>query len=397
MKILMLTPYLPYPPTSGGQTRSYNLIKILSKTHDITLFSLIKEEREKKHVKELLKYCKNVKVFKRSKTPFTLRNILLTGFGTYPFLVIRNLVPEERNAINEELKKESYDLIHAETFYVMPHIPKTKIPILLVDQTIEYLVYKHYVRDQAPLIAKPLFTIDVTKLKYCETHFWKMADKVVAMSDADRKEMKKLVKNLAVDIVPNGVDMNHFSRKKEYPRAPKILYVGNFKWLQNVEAVKVLIQKVWPKIKKTRKDAILWIVGKFITSEIKGYASKDIIITENIKDIRQAYSTSSVLVAPIQGPGGTRLKILEAMASGLPVVTTPVGAEGLDVENGKHAFISDKWTDLGELTLKILNDKELAIRMGDEARGFVEKNYSWQNSALILDGLYKKLVNAKKS
>jgi len=168
MKVLMLTPYLPFPPSSGGQIRSYNLIKYLSKKHSITLFSLIKDESEKKNIPELTKYCRKVKVFKRSQTPWTLRNILLTGFGPYPFLVIRNLSPRERVAIRQELAGEKYDLIHAETFYVMPHLPVTKSPVLLVEQTIEYLVYKHYVSQQAPLFLRPFLMLDVAKLKFWE-------------------------------------------------------------------------------------------------------------------------------------------------------------------------------------------------------------------------------------
>ena len=116
MKILMLTPYLPFPPSSGGQVRSYNLIKNLAQKHEITLFSLIKKEEEKKYVLELEKYCKKVKVFKRSPRPWTLRNILKTGFSSYPFLVIRNSSDEEKEALINELNDNRFDLIHAETF-----------------------------------------------------------------------------------------------------------------------------------------------------------------------------------------------------------------------------------------------------------------------------------------
>ncbi|MDP3682975.1 MAG: glycosyltransferase, partial [Ignavibacteria bacterium] len=201
----MLTPYLPFPDSSGGQIRSYNLIKSLSKKHEITLFSLIKDDSEKKFVPELEKYCKKVKVFKRSKSPWTLRNILLTGFGPYPFLVIRNLSPQQKIAVQEEIQNVKYDLIHAETFYVMPHIPETKIPILLVEQTIEYLVYKHYVEGSKNFLLKLLFSIDVAKLRFWETKFWKKADRVVAVSESDKSEMIKLVPGLKVDLVPNGV------------------------------------------------------------------------------------------------------------------------------------------------------------------------------------------------
>ena len=396
MKILMLTPYLPFPLFSGGQTRSYNLIKSLSDKHEITLFSLIKDDVEKKHIPELEKYCKKVSVFKRSKTPWTLRNIFLTAFGPYPFLVMRNYSPAERRAVKKELSGGGYDLIHAETFYTMPHIPSTSVPILLVEQTIEYLVYKHYAGEQAPFLIQPILWVDVAlKLKFWETHFWKKAQRVVAMSKSDSRLMKELVPNLKIDIVPNGIDVGHFSAKKrQEEKYSKILYVGNFAWLQNAEAVEVLVNEVWPQIKKEVPDCKLWIVGKNITGKVKNYASEDIEITEGLPDIRDAYLTSNLLVVPIKGPGGTRLKILEAMASGLPVVTTPVGAEGLGITNGKQALISDDFGELAKLAVRLIKNKKLAKQLGLSAKEFAEKNYSWSKSAAALDKIYKDLVVA---
>lgn len=388
----MLTPYLPYPLMSGGQTRSFNLIKNLSKKHEITLFSLIKDEEEKDNIPELLKYCKKVSVFNRSQSPWTLRNILLTGFGRYPFLVIRNLSSEEKEAIKKELSEEKYDLIHAETFYVMPHIPKTSIPILLVEQTIEYLVYNHFVEKQVSKILRPLLRLDVLKLKYWETHFWKQAKKVVAMSDSDREEMKKLSPGLSIDIVPNGIDINYFSKKeKKEGTFKKVLYVGNFNWLQNTEAVKILVNAVWPKIKKSVDGAKLWIVGTHMSDDIRQLASDDIEVSEGLKDIRDAYKNASVLVAPIKGPGGTRLKILEAMASALPVVTTSVGAEGLGVSDNNEALIKDNLNNLIEAAVRILKDNNLATKLGEKGKDFVEKNYTWDKSADKLDNIYKEV------
>lgn len=237
MKVLMLTPYLPFPPSSGGQVRSYNLIKHLSNKHKITLFSLIKDDSEKKYIKELEKYCYKVRVFRRSKTPWTFENMVKAVFGTYPFLVVRNLVLEEKNAVIEELEKEKFDVIHAETFYVMPHIPETNVPVLLVDQTIEYLVYKHYVDEQVFLPLRPFFYFDVAKIKYWEKKYWEKAAKVVAVSEADREEMIKVSPRLSVEILPNGVDLDFFKVKNSWDSSDKrILFVANFKWLQNTEA-----------------------------------------------------------------------------------------------------------------------------------------------------------------
>ena len=169
MKILMLTPYLPYPLLSGGQIRTYNLLKKLAKKHEITLFALIKNQEEKQYIPELEKFCKKVKVFQRSEKPFTIKNILKALFSTYPFLVIRNYVPETIDAIKDELSKEKYDLLHAETFYMMPHLPENNIPTIMVEQTIEYLGYESYAKKAHPLL-KLLLETDIKKIRKWERH-----------------------------------------------------------------------------------------------------------------------------------------------------------------------------------------------------------------------------------
>jgi len=393
----MLTPYLPFPLMSGGQTRSYNLIKNLSKKHEITLFSLIKDNAERKNIPKLLKFCKDVRVFNRPPKPWTLKNILRTGFSSYPFLVVRNLATKQSGAIEEELSSNKYDLIHAETFYVMPHIPITNTPpILLVEQTIEYLVYKHYVTETASKLLVPLLSIDVMKLKFWETYYWKRAKKVVAMSDSDRVQMEILSPGLSIDIVPNGIDIDYFAgKKREIPTPPRVLYVGNFTWLQNIEAVELLINKVWPEIKKQVPNAKLWIVGMHMTDYIRNLKSDDIDVSEGMPDIRDAYRKSTVLVTPIRGPGGTRLKILEAMASSLPVVTTTVGAEGLGVKNGKEALVEDNLEDLVASTVKILKNPKRAQELGLSGWNFVKKNYTWEISAQKLSRIYEEIVREK--
>lgn len=394
MKILMLTPYLPFPDSSGGQIRSYNLIKDLSKKHEITLFSLIKEDSEKKYISELEKYCKKVRVFKRSKSPWTLRNIFLTGFGPYPFLVIRNLSPVERKAVKEEINKVDYDLIHAETFYVMPHIPNTKIPILLVEQTIEYLVYKHYVEGIKNIFLRILLSLDVSKLRYWETSFWKKADRVVAVSDVDKTEMRKLVPNLDVGLVPNGVNLGFFKMKTSWNSIkPKLLFVANFKWLQNIEAAIILLDNVFPLVFKSNPNVKVWIVGQHIPDEIKSRRSKNILIDDlredNQEDIRNAYYEASVFVSPLRGPGGTRLKHFGAMAAKLPLITTTVGAEGLGAKGDKEVVVEDDPENIAKAVLKVLDQPKLAESIAQNARNLVERKYSWDKMAEYLDKIYE--------
>mgnify|MGYP001572189122 FL=1 len=400
MRVLMLTPYLPFPPSSGGQIRSYNLIKYLSKKHDITLFSLIKDDSERKYIRELKSYCRKIFVFKRSKSPWTIRNIVLTGLGPYPFLVIRNLASEEKGSIAKELAREKYDLIHAETFYVMPHIPETKIPILLVEQTIEYLVYKHYVDSLKNPIARAILGIDVGKLKYWEKVYWRKAKQAVAVSGADKKEMLALAPELAVDVVPNGVSLDFFKAKTLWKSTePRILFVANFKWLQNIEAAEILINQVFPIILKEIPRAKLWIVGQYIPKEVISLAGGRVIV-DNLEEsdqeaIRNAYYSASVFVSPLHGPGGTRLKHFGAMAARLPLVTTSVGAEGLGAKDGQNIIIKNSSKELAMATAEILRNPKLAEKLARNARAHVEVNYGWQKMAEFLDDVYERCANVK--
>lgn len=401
MKILMLTPYLPFPDSSGGQIRTQNLLKHLCKNHEITLISLIKDKEENKNIKPLLKYCKKVLTFERSKSPWTLKNILKTGFSLDPFLIVRNYAAGVKEAVAKELETEKYDLIHAETFYVMPSIPKTNVPIILVDQTIEYLVYQHYVNETAPWYIRPLLQIDVEKTKYWERYYWKKASLVVSVSEADKKEMLKLEPDLNVEIVRNGVNLDLFRKKTSWQSKDKvIMQLSNFRWLQNVEAAEMMIKKVFPLVKEKIPNAKVWIVGQHIPKKISDIASKGVIIKdfppEDAESLVDCLTKSSVFASTIKGPGGSRLKNLAAMASCLPIVSTSVGIEGLEVVNKKNVLIGNSPKKLSNLIVKVLKSPKLAERLAKTTRKHVEDNFDWKKIALDLDEIYQKLYSNEK-
>ncbi|MDO8638482.1 MAG: glycosyltransferase family 4 protein [Candidatus Daviesbacteria bacterium] len=391
MKILMLTPYLPYPPSSGGQIRSYNLIKQLSKKHQITLCSLIKYESEKKYIDNLKKYCQEVFVFKRAEHPWSISNILKTATSLYPFLVIRNYSKDEKKKIQEILQNHHFDIIHAETFYVSPHIPKTKIPIVLVDQTIEFEVYQHFVNNFPLFFLRPLLMIDVLKIKFWETYFWKKASRVIAVSVRDAAAMKNLVKNLNVDVVPNGVGEDlienpqlHFSQT--------ILFMGNYAWLQNIEAAQILAKVVFPQILKQIPGVQLLIAGQNTDKlvDLKGdHITLLNLKIDDIEGVKKAYLQSGVLVAPLYGPGGTRLKILGAMATKVPVVTTQIGIEGIAAENNESVLVGQSSQELANLTVSLLNDKKKYEKIAQNARKLVEEEYSYEKIAQNLSQIYE--------
>lgn len=394
MKILMVTPYLPYPLHSGGQIRTYNLLKQLSSKHQVTLFALIKDNSEKQYIPELGKYCTKVKVFRRSEKPFTLKNIIMTALSSYPFLVIRNYVAEVTPAIQKELESDHYDLIHAETFYMMPHLPQTAVPILLVEQTIEYLGYESYAKKAFPLL-KPLLAIDIKKIKKWEKFYWNFCNQLVVMSGDDKRYIAtEIGSSRNIEVVENGVDTRWFAEKQRHePKDPTILSVGTFKWLPNVEAVTFLTQRVWPLVKQKLPTAKLWIVGSSPTPKIQAFGQQDtsITVSGNIADIRDAFTQSHVLAAPVFSGKGTRYKILEALASGTPVVATTTAVEGLGVTHGKEVLLSNDPEVMAEYIIKLCKLPETRKKMADKGKKFVTDNFDWKLISQKLDIIYQQM------
>lgn len=390
----MLTPYLPWPLHSGGQIRTYNLLKNLAHKHDISLFSFIRDDQEREYVKKLSPFCSKIQLFKRTKSPWALRNILLSGFTPYPFLVSIYLSQSARTALKKELTEQGkYDIIHAETFYVMPNIPKTSIPTLLVEQTIEYLGYQTYTFQKAKIFLKPLLYADVVKLKYWEKVFWKRADHLVTMSEEDRQWIRRQVPSARVSVVANGIDVEYFNKTEiRQPENPTVLFVGNYKWLPNVDAATYLVKEIWPLIHLVVSGARLNIVGRDATEAIQKLGKADgVRVIGEVEDIREALGGAHVMLVPIRNGRGTRYKILESMAAGLPVVSTTLGIEGINAQDGIHALVRDSAKGLADATIEILRDKKIAKRLALNARKLVTKQFNWEKISADLDDVYQRL------
>lgn len=402
MRILMLTPYLPYPPSSGGQVRSYNLLKNLGKKHQIVLVALIKNDQEKKFIKKLEEFCEKIYVCKRSESAWTLENVVKSVFGPYPFLVVRNFSHQAKDLVFKLIKNNSFDLIHAETFYIMPHIPKTDIPILLVEQTIEYQVYQHFVKSLKYFFLKPFFYFDILKLKFWEKTYWQKADLVVTVSETDKKRMLEILPRLKTKIIPNGAgeDLIKIFQREKIIKKPIFLYQGNFAWLQNVEAANILAKKIFPVLKKKVPGAICYIAGQKALEKIHQLKKYEVDIVDikhsNVEKVKQIYKKASIFLAPIHGPGGTRLKILGAMAAGLPVISSKVGVEGLEVEHEKDVLIAENENEFVNNVIKLLHDQQLYKKIRKNARRLVEQKYNWVRIAQDLEKIYLGLPRSNR-
>lgn len=397
-KILMITPYIPQLSQSGGQRHSFYTIKYLSKKNDITLICYSKNNEGLSCLK---KYCKKIIVIKRGKT-WNLKNILATGFSRYPFLLVNYINDNLRNAIKKEIDTGKYDLIHCDCLYPMPNIPKTDIPIILVDVTIEYAIYKHYVaslKGIAKIIA-PLLWLDVLKLKYWETYYWKNTHTVLMFSPDDQKIVSQVTGRKDIQVFEDGVDPEFFSlpKKADKTEYPSILFgVSNMKWMQNRESVELILEKYWPKIKEKYKDAKLFIIGRYAPEYFNKYESKDIIVSEADKeggkhDPQYYYEQSWVLLAPMGSGGGTRNKFLEGMTFGLPVITTSEGGMGnIEIENYKHAVVCNSKQIIPNI-FKIIDDKEYRDKIGKNAKELIEKKYSFASSVDNLNKIYDQIT-----
>jgi len=392
MKILMVSSYLPYPLKSGGEIRLYNLMKNLAEKHEITLICEKRDYQTKEDVEEVKKICKKVITVTRRKQWSTI-NILKTGLSMNPFLIVGHTSEEMKLAIKDELVRERYDLIHVETFYVYQNLPKVSIPVILVEHNVEYLAYQRYIKLANPFL-KLFFTIDVMKLKKKEEQAWRKVDKLVAVSNMERRLMKRA----DISVVPNGVDLNNFQFRssQNLPEEKRILFIGDFKWFQNVDAAEVILKQIWPRIglklaeSKNRADIKLWIIGRNIPEKIKSLAaSKNIILEENSKEeTAEIFRKAYLLLAPIRAGGGTSYKILEAFASGVGVVTTNLGLEGLEAKNNIHALASEKEDELAELSLVMIQDHSVYRKLTLNARKLVEEKYDWRVIAQKLDEVY---------
>ena len=389
MKILVISSYLPYPLHSGGNIRLFNLIKNLQKEHEITLVCEKRNFQTQKDIDEVSRICRKVIVFDRPKA-WSPRNILKAIFSLNSILLISHTYKKFAEIIADELKNGNFDLIHVETFYVMQNLPKTNTPIVLAEHNVEYIVYGRYAKN-APLYLRPAIYFDMLKLRRVEKNSWKRAKKVIAVS---KEEIKIIGEN--TELVPNGVNIEKFEMKKSLSKGAKtVLFIGNFKWIQNRDSSVYIIKNIWPNIvSKTKNFKVkLWIVGKNIPDSIKRLQTESIIFDENAPDETELiFQKADVLLAPIRVGGGTSFKILESMATGIPVITSPLGNEGINAADGSQIIIAKKPAEFARKTVALLEDDYLYEKIARNGRKFIEENYDWKKIARKLDKIYKDVV-----
>jgi len=395
MKILVVSSFLPFPLHSGGHVRLYNLLRELSTRHKITLVCEKRAHQSEKDIKEVSKFCEEVFTVERKKQ-WSVENILKTSVSSLPFLLVGHTSAEMKKKIIELLNSKLFNVIHVETFYVYQNLPRTYLPTVLVEHNIEYLVYKRYM-EVAPMYLRPLLAVDIKKIKIWEERFWKKASALVAVSEKEREQMKRA----DAVVVPNGVDTDVFvPKKKTYDRKAKhVLFIGDFKWIQNIQAVQWILKEIWPQIElnvgSSEQKVKLWIVGKHIPESLKALGTHNVLFEENAPDETwKIYQKADVLLAPIMVGGGTSYKILESMACGVPVVTTRLGVEGIGAKHEKEALVGKSAEEIAGLVEKALTNATLTQSLTKNARKLIEEKYSWKKIAKDLEAVYHNVTTS---
>jgi polysaccharide biosynthesis protein PslH len=399
MRILLISPVCPLPLEKGGAVRIWNISKHLSHMHEVDLICFIRKDAERSYENELKTVFRNVTFIKREKL-MSARALLMPGWKKIHFfksnakLILKTLftmrpllsVLYDSSKLRELLfaydREKKYDLIYSETYYasagILDYLCLFNTPFMLCEQNIEYVLYSRQSDEQSNFFVKLGMQWDVQKMKMEEQMFWKRSRVLGGLSPIDVSEMKDASKRGDVFCLENGVDIAHFSKEVSVRVQHEVLFVGSLSYFQNVDAIKWIVESIWPKIVAVFPQAQLRLVGRGADSTLIDYLNKlNFRVDSSVDDIREAYQRATVLLAPIRAGSGTKYKVLEAMASHLPVVTTRVGAEGLEVAHGKELLIKDTTDELASETVRLLKNADLRESLSKESYEFVRKYYDW--------------------
>jgi polysaccharide biosynthesis protein PslH len=385
MKILIISMSFPYPPKSGGKVRVFNLIKEISKYHEVYLLSLISTD-ELGFVPMMLKYCKKVEVipFEHNSLSKLIRWIRIFSnlFTQTPLEVAAKESTDMKKKVKKIIINNGFDLIQVEWLQMAHYLPFDLLkntPLILVEHDVAYVPLKRRSLTETGIL-KYIMRRECFKMKIYEQKICHKFNKIISMSEIDKGRLLKLNENLDVCVIPNGVDTKYISPKVDQENTGNLLFIGWLKHYPNRDGMIFFLKEIFPLITKEIPNTTIYIVGQYAPQEIitLSKSNPNIICTGYVEDVREYLHKCTVYVCPLRIGGGTRLKILEAMAAGIPIVSTTIGAEGLSVKHGENILLSDSADTFAKETINLLNNPELRLKLAKKARNFVEENYGWE-------------------
>jgi glycosyltransferase involved in cell wall biosynthesis len=404
LDILFVTPYLPSPPQFGGARRLHGLMTELAQRHAVSVCSLLNTAEMHAHpesIRATSEYCKEVVTVPNE--PFGLpvgrkRALQLRSLASLrSFEWLTHVNPVFTGKLREMLGRKRYDLVNVEFSHMAPYRALVKDLAggalwVLDEHNIEYEILRRTASSELGKVRRVYNGINWRKLRAEELEAWRTFDACTVTSAHDRDMLVRDHPPARVVIVPNAVDLEHFRPRPEAekPEPRTILFFGAINYFPNSDGVKLFIDEIMPRLRPRLPGVKFKVVGH-TPEHLMALSSADVEMKGFVPDLRVEIERAAVVVAPLRIGGGTRLKILEAMAMAKPVVSTPQGAEGLEITHARELLLAETPAAFADELVRVLEDQPLAQRLGQAARKLVEARYGWGASVARLEDLYRDL------
>jgi sugar transferase (PEP-CTERM/EpsH1 system associated) len=388
MKILFVTPRFPYPLLQGDQLVLYHRIRILSQRHEITLLTLYHSAWELENIDRIRPYCKAIYPVHLPKW----QSLINVGKGLFtsqlPLQACYYFSSKFQQQLDSILSANNFDIVHAFMMRIAPYFYRIHTPkiIELID-SMQLNLERRVVLESFP--RRWIFQEELQRVIRYERDLSNLFNNLVVVSEKDAQ----MIPSDRVKVVPNGIDTDFFSLQQQSPIEPTLIFSGNMSYAPNIHAVKWFVELCLPIIQQTIPNVSLMIAGAKPSREVRSLELKEgITVTGFVESMPETLKKAKIAIAPMQSGSGMQNKILEAMASGLPVVTTTLGLGSLSAKPDKEILIADSPEDFAKATITLLQNSDLAREIRNLARQFVVSKYSWEFSANQVENLYNQII-----
>lgn len=397
MKILLLTQVLPYPPDSGPKVKTWNVLKYLTQHHEVTLVSFVRGDQSAE-VKHLEQYCHAVHTVPMVRSPLfdgqAMVRSLLTG---QPWMMVRDNRAAMRQLVDRLAAETHFDVAHADQLNMAQYAARVPGARKILDaHNALWLLYQRLWQTMGPGPKKWLLGRDWRLLKQYEGRLCREFDAVLAVSDEDKSALQEAIgpeSQVDITVIPIAVDTDEVTPVNRQPGADHILHIGTMYWPPNVDGILWFVQQVYPHIRAKRPETIFDVVGARPPQEIMDLNGNGsgINVTGYVPDPTPYRQQAGVMVVPLRAGGGMRVKILEALAQGLPIVSTTLGCEGIAVTHGQDILIADTPHEFVQAVLRLLEQPQFAAELGCNGRRLAERLYDYRQVCQPLEGIYSRV------